>query len=185
MVRKTVRKTANRTVRRRSRQIGQLNLFLFRGFVNRESLMETEATLALPIRGAGARTCIRGGVMSTSQTTFGDSDRGTRTGGSTQRRGSQTGTNDIRETVQGRCTRRELNYGNRGTGAGSQDRSKESTTESRYRGTGLGSQLRCHRHSGRQRRFVSVLEFDLRARWTIRPFGGRGFGIGDDESQES
>jgi hypothetical protein len=36
--------------------------------------METDVTPALPIREAGARTCIRGGVMSTSQTTtFGDS----------------------------------------------------------------------------------------------------------------
>ena len=51
-----VRKTANRTVRWRSRQIGQLNLFLFRGFVNRESLMETEATPALPIRGGGGHS---------------------------------------------------------------------------------------------------------------------------------
>ena len=49
--------------------------------------------------------------------------------------------------------------------------------------TGLGSQLRCHRHSGRQRRFVSVLEFDLRARWTIRLFGGQDssrMGCGDE-----
>ena len=142
--------------------------------------METDVTPALPIRGGRGRgrAFEEGSCQPHKQRHSGI--RGIRSGA--QGRADLLNKEDH---GRGRRGHRELNNGNRGTGAGSQDRSKESTAESRYRGTrtGLESQLRCHRHSGRQRRFVSVLEFDLRARWTIQPswdetLQGRGFGIG-------
>ena len=115
--------------------------------------------------------------MSTSQTTFGDSGDKDGRIDSTKRitDGHKQCTGDGARTMH--KTGVELQE--------SGDGRREPGSETMW-----GSQLRCHRHSGRQRRFVSVLEFDLRARWMIQPswdktLQGRGFGIGDDESQES